>query len=142
MIKIFFFCNDIWIVRLDSVGKHNIYEVNCLCLIHFLEILVVFPLVLWVHIWTRSHIIPCSFCVLGELWGNAAKISLKWNWVYWQLTHRDYVFLHGIGTTTWFWMIDMLKGIKTCIKRLYCHIVNPFFFLLRMRFKFFITLES
>ena len=51
----------------------------------------------------------------------------------------DYVFLHGIGTTSRFWMLDMLKGIKTCIKRFYHHIVHPI--LLRMRFKFLLHLN-
>ena len=45
-LKVLFSTNYAWIVQLDSIGKHNIYEVNCLFLIQFLESLVVFPLVL------------------------------------------------------------------------------------------------
>ena len=55
-------------------GKHNIFQVTLLCLVLFLEILIVVPFVLRVHNWRRLDNMSLPFCVLEELWGNTAKI--------------------------------------------------------------------
>ena len=54
-------------------GKHNIFQVNLLCLVLFLEILIVVPFVLRVHNWRRLDNMSPPFCVLEELWENTAK---------------------------------------------------------------------
>ena len=54
--------------------KHNIFQVTLLCLVLFLEILIVVLFVLRVHNWRRLDNMSPPFCVLEELWGNAANI--------------------------------------------------------------------
>ena len=59
---------------LTIYGKHNIFQVTLLCLVLFLEILIVVLFVLRVHNWRRLYNMSPPFCVVEELWGNAAKI--------------------------------------------------------------------